>query len=109
MRIIYQEEIEGWDVHLQVHENIHNFSRNTEGKKPLGKSRRRWQHSNEMDLTETGFETVKWIRLAHDMDHRWAVVNTVMHLRTEQKREISSSNKRLPASQDRRFPMELDK
>jgi hypothetical protein len=63
--------------------NVHNFIWKSEGKRPLGKSTRRWEHSNEKDLTETEFEGVKRILLAHDMDHQWAVVNMVMQLRTE--------------------------
>jgi hypothetical protein len=34
-----------------------------EGKRPLGRSRRRWADGFRMDLMETGFGGVDWIRL----------------------------------------------
>jgi hypothetical protein len=37
-----------------------------EGKKPLGRSRRRWKDNIKMDLRETGIDGVKWLRLAQD-------------------------------------------
>jgi hypothetical protein len=39
-----------------------------------------WE-DNEMDITETGFEGVDWMHLAHDRDQWRALVNTVMNLR----------------------------
>jgi hypothetical protein len=39
-----------------------------EGKKPLGRPRRRWEDVIRMDLRETGLGVVDWIRLAQDMD-----------------------------------------
>jgi hypothetical protein len=52
-----------------------------EGKRPLGRPRRRWEDGIRMDLRETGFGGVDWIRLAQDRDQRRALVNTVMNLR----------------------------
>jgi hypothetical protein len=50
-----------------------------EGRRPLGRPRRRWEDNIKMDLWETGFGDVDWVHLAHD---RWrALVNTVMNLR----------------------------
>jgi len=49
-----------------------------EGKKPLGRSRRRCENNNRMDL---GWEGMNWIYLSQDRDQWWAVVNTVMNLR----------------------------
>jgi hypothetical protein len=37
-----------------------------EGKRPLGRPRRRWEHGIRMDLRETGLGDVDWIRLAQD-------------------------------------------
>jgi hypothetical protein len=51
-----------------------------EGKKPLGRPRRKWVDWIKMDLSEIGC-SVEWIQLAQDMDWWQAVVNTVMNLR----------------------------
>jgi len=40
------------------------------GKRPLGRTRRRWEDNIEMDLKEEGFGGVDWIELAQDSD-RW--------------------------------------
>jgi hypothetical protein len=52
-----------------------------EGRRPLGRPRRRWEDNIKMDLTEIGFGVVDWIHLAQDRDKWWALVNTVMNLR----------------------------
>jgi hypothetical protein len=52
-----------------------------EGKRPLGRRRRRWEDGIRMDLREIGWEGVYWIRLADDRDLGRAVVNAVMNLR----------------------------
>jgi hypothetical protein len=52
-----------------------------EGRRPLGRPRRRWEDNIKMDLREIGFEDVDWIHLAQDRDRRRAHVNTVMNLR----------------------------
>jgi hypothetical protein len=52
-----------------------------EGRRSLGRPRRRWEDDIKMDLREIGFGDVDWIHLAQDR-HRWrAFVNTVMKLR----------------------------
>jgi hypothetical protein len=52
-----------------------------EGKRPLGRPRRRWIDNIKMDLLEIGLNVVDWIDLAQDR-HRWrALVNSVMNLR----------------------------
>jgi hypothetical protein len=53
----------------------------TEGKRPLGRPRRRWEDGIKMDLGEIGWGGVEWIHLAQDRDHWWALVNAVMNLR----------------------------
>jgi hypothetical protein len=40
-----------------------------EGKKPLGRPRRRWVDGIKMDLREIGWGDVDWIDLAQDRDH----------------------------------------
>jgi hypothetical protein len=49
-----------------------------EGKRPLGRPRRRWEDGIRMDLMEIGLGDVDWIRLAQD---RRAVVSAEMNLR----------------------------
>jgi hypothetical protein len=52
-----------------------------EGRRPLGRSRRRWVDSIKMDLREIGWDGMDWIELAQDRDQWRAFVNTVMNLR----------------------------
>jgi hypothetical protein len=52
-----------------------------EGRRPLGKPRRRWEDNIKMDLKEIGFGDVDWIHWAQDRDILRALVNTVMNLR----------------------------
>jgi hypothetical protein len=52
-----------------------------EGKRPLGRSRRRWKDGIRMDLRETGWGNLDWIQLAQDRDWWQALVNMVMNLR----------------------------
>jgi hypothetical protein len=51
-----------------------------EGRRPLGRSRRRWEDNIRMDLREIGFGDADWIHLAQDVDRWWALVNTVMNI-----------------------------
>jgi hypothetical protein len=52
----------------------------SEGKRPLGRPRRRWEDGVRMDLKEIGLGCVDWIRLAQDSDRWRAVVSAVMNL-----------------------------
>jgi hypothetical protein len=52
-----------------------------EGKRPLGRPRRRWEYGVRMNLREMGLRCVDWIRLAQDWDRWRAVVSAVMSLR----------------------------
>jgi hypothetical protein len=52
-----------------------------EGRRPLGRPRRRWEDGVRVDLREIGLEGVNWIRLAKDWDRWRAVVRAVMNLR----------------------------
>jgi hypothetical protein len=52
-----------------------------EGKRPLGRPRRRWEDNIKMDLQEVGCRGVDWIELAEDRDRWRALVNAVMNLR----------------------------
>jgi hypothetical protein len=51
-----------------------------EGRKPLGRPRRRWEDNIKMDLWEIVFGDMDWINLAQDRDRWRALVNTVMNL-----------------------------
>jgi hypothetical protein len=53
---------------------------NPEGKRPLGRPKRRWEDEIRMDLRAWG-GGVDWIRLAQDRDRWRSVVNAVMNLR----------------------------
>jgi hypothetical protein len=51
-----------------------------EGKRPLGRPRRRWEDGIRMDLREIGLGGVDCILLAQDRDRWRAVVSAVMNL-----------------------------
>ena len=53
----------------------------TEGKRPLGRPRRRWEDNIKMDLQEVGCGGMDWIEMAQDRDRWRALVNGVMNLR----------------------------
>ena len=52
-----------------------------ERKRPLERSRRRWEDSIKMDLQEVGFGGMDWMELAQDMDRWRTLVNAVINLR----------------------------
>jgi hypothetical protein len=52
-----------------------------EGRRPLGRPRRRWEDGVRMDLREMGLGDADWIRLAQDRNRCRAVVSAVMNLR----------------------------
>jgi len=52
-----------------------------EGKRPLGRPRRRWEDNIKMDLQEVGCGGMDWIELAQDRDRWRALVTAVMNLR----------------------------
>ena len=52
-----------------------------EGKRPLGRPRRRWEDNIKMDLQEVGCRSVDWIDLAQVRDRWRALVNVVMNIR----------------------------
>jgi len=52
-----------------------------EGKRPLGRPKRRWEDNIKTGLQEVGFGD--WIELAQDRDRWRAVVNAVMNLRVQ--------------------------
>jgi hypothetical protein len=52
-----------------------------EGKRPLGRPRRKWEGNIKMDVREIEWGGMDWIDLAQDRDQWRALVNTVMNLR----------------------------
>jgi len=52
-----------------------------EGKRPLGRPRRRWVDKIRMDLQEVRCEYMDWIGLAQDRDRWRTLVSAVMNLR----------------------------
>jgi hypothetical protein len=58
----------------------------SEGNRPIGRPRRRWEDGIRMDLWETGWEDAEWIQSAEDRVQWRAVVNAVMKLRVLEPR-----------------------
>jgi hypothetical protein len=52
-----------------------------EGKRPLGRPRRRWEDNMKMDLQDVGGVCGDWMELAQDRDRRRALVGTVRDFR----------------------------
>jgi len=52
-----------------------------EGKRPLGRPRRRWKDDIKMDLQEVGCGGMDWIELAQDRERRPELVNAVTNFR----------------------------
>ena len=55
--------------------------RKPEGKRPLGRLRRRWEDNIKMDLQEVGGGCGNWMELAQDRDRWRALVSTVINFR----------------------------
>ena len=60
-----------------------------EGKRPLGRPRRRWEDNIKMDLQEVGGICGDWMELARDRDRWGTLVGTVRNLRVPKMRGIS--------------------
>jgi hypothetical protein len=54
--------------------------RKTEGKKTVGRPRRRWEHNIKVGLQDAGWEEVNYLCLAQDGNNLWVVVNTAVSL-----------------------------
>jgi hypothetical protein len=55
-----------------------------EGKRPLGRPRRRWVDNIRMDLRKVGWVDVDWIGLAKDRNRWRALLNSVLNLRVHE-------------------------
>jgi hypothetical protein len=51
-----------------------------EEKRPLGRSRRRWEDYIGKDIMEIVWEGVDWIHLVRERDQWWALVNAILNL-----------------------------
>ena len=58
-----------------------NSVRKPEGRRPLGRPRRRWVDNIRTDLQEVGCGYMNWIGLAQDRDRWRTLVRAVMNLR----------------------------
>ena len=52
-----------------------------EGRRPLGRHRRRWVNNTRMDLQEVGCGYMDWIGLAQDRDRWRTLVSAGMNIR----------------------------
>jgi len=52
-----------------------------EGKRPLGRPRRRWEDNIKVDLQEVGCGSMDWIELARDRDRLRTLVTAIVNLR----------------------------
>jgi hypothetical protein len=60
--------------------NAYRILGKPEGKRPVGRPRRRWVDNIIMDLREIGWDGMDWMNLAQDRDQWRVFVNTVMNL-----------------------------
>ncbi|KAJ4441989.1 hypothetical protein ANN_11853 [Periplaneta americana] len=63
-----------------------------DGKRPLGRPRRRWEDNIKMDLREVGYEGRDWINLVQDRDQWRAYVRAAMNLRVRNSNVRSVSD-----------------
>jgi hypothetical protein len=62
--------------------NAHKIlGRKPEGKRPLGRPRRRWEDNIRMDRREVVWDGVDWVHLAQDREQWRDLVSTIMSLR----------------------------
>ena len=74
----------GWDGHvagMRERREAHRvLVEKPEGKRPLGRHRRKWKDNIKIDLQEVGWG-IEWIYLALDRDTWQALVNVVINIR----------------------------
>jgi hypothetical protein len=72
-----------WAGHVVEVRGAYILVGNPEGRRPLGRPRRRWEDNIMMDLREIGFGDVNWIHLTRDRDRWRDLVNKVISLRVQ--------------------------
>jgi hypothetical protein len=60
---------------------LHVLVGKSEGKRPLGSSRHRWENNIKMDFQDVGRGGGDWMELAQDRNRWWALVSMVKNLR----------------------------
>ena len=69
-------------AHMEEGRGVHKvLVGKSEGKRPLGRPKRRWEDNIKMDLQEVGRGCGDWMELAQDRDTWLALVSTVMNFR----------------------------
>jgi hypothetical protein len=72
----------GHVAHMREKRNAYRiFEGKPEGKRPLGRPRRKWVDNNKMNHREVGWDGMDCVDLAQGRDQWGALVNTVMNLR----------------------------
>ena len=72
----------GHVAHMEEGRGVHKvLVGKPEGKRPLGRPRRRWEDNIKMDLQEVRMGCGDWMELAKDRDRWWVLVSTVMNFR----------------------------
>jgi hypothetical protein len=72
----------GHVVHMWEKRNVYRILvGKPEGRRPLGRPRRKWVDNIKIDLREIGRDGVDWVDRAQDRDQWKVLVNTVMNLR----------------------------
>jgi hypothetical protein len=67
---------QAWETRKKVYKDLVG---KPQGKRPLGRSRRRWEDGIRVEVTEIGWEDVKCVQLVQDMDQWRAEMNAVMN------------------------------
>ena len=70
-----------WRVMGEEREVYRVLAEKAEGRRPLGRPRRRWMDNIRLALQEVGCGYMDWIGLAQDRDRCWTLVSAVMNLR----------------------------
>jgi hypothetical protein len=79
----------GHVARIEEERKVHKaFVGKTEGKRPLGRPRRRWEDGIRVDLRDSGWGGVEWIQQAQ-VRNRWrTLVNSVMNLLVLEPRSL---------------------
>ena len=86
---IEKNEMGGHVARMGEERGVHRvLVRKPEGKRPLGRPRRRWEDNIKNDLQEVGGGCGDWMELAQDRDRWRALVSTVRNLRVLKMRGI---------------------